>query len=34
MKNRLEKIREKVSIEKKVTVSELSKLYEVTEHAI
>lgn len=34
MKNRLEKIREKVSIEKKVTVSELSKLYEVTEETI
>lgn len=34
MKNRLEKIREKISIEKKVTVSELSKLYKVTEETI
>ena len=34
MKNRLEKIREKISIEKKVTVSDLSKLYKVTEETI
>ena len=34
MKNRLEKIREKISIEKKVTVTDLSKLYKVTEETI
>ena len=34
MKNRLEHIREQVKNEKKVTVSELSKIYKVTEETI
>jgi len=34
VKNRLEHIREQVKNEKKVTVSELSKIYKVTEETI